>query len=162
MQEWDPPAPVHHQVQAYLWLLVSRTDAKLYFNLTDAYMNGLPSPAADDNGGADESVHAGADEALNAGTNSHEALEAGADSPGGVLHASTAPPTTRASGRLLRPAHQQSAEYREAMQHFANARATAGPRTERIGQGGGGPVEPATVAKEAREERLQGLRGIAV
>jgi hypothetical protein len=45
------------------------------YALTDAH----PSPAADDSGGADESVDAGnggADEALDAGTDSHEALDA--------------------------------------------------------------------------------------
>ena len=101
---------------------VQDTDAKRYFNLTDAYMDGHPSPDADDNGGADES--------LDAGTDSHEAPDAGADSPGGVLHASPAPPTTRASVRVA-AAHLQRAAFLADLQHFEMARAAEGARAPR-------------------------------
>ena len=42
LQEWDPTAPGYHQCHAYLWMLVSKADAKRYFKLTDAYMDGRP------------------------------------------------------------------------------------------------------------------------
>ena len=120
----------HHQTQAYFWLLVSRADAKRYFNLTDAYIDARESPAADDSGAADESVDAGsggANEALNAGADSHGA---GADSPGDVLHAPPAPPTTRASMRNA-AAPVQRAAFRASLQHFGMARAAAIARAPR-------------------------------
>jgi hypothetical protein len=129
-QEWDPPAPGHHQTQAYLWLLVSRADAKRYLNLTDAHIDASESPAADDSGGADESVNTGsggANEALNAGADLHGA---GADSPGDVLHAPPAPPTTRASVRNA-AAPLQMAAFRADLQHFEMARAAASARAPR-------------------------------